>query len=118
MTDKYEQRATTINSITAEELKQKFHRWIYKEILVDECQHEWGASCGMTGYCKHCGKCLNEDFNRTFDNWSDYGAVLKCLQEKQSAFFKYIYNFLDLQNITVDLFFTTLQEWWEKEIKK
>jgi hypothetical protein len=61
---------------------------------------------------------------RTFDNWPDYGAVVEGLRDKDlldnfTAFILY-----DIEELPIDvytdkgLFFTTLQEWWEREIKK
>jgi hypothetical protein len=89
-----------------------FHRWLTKEVLgedefndnVDSVEHYIG---------------------RTFTTWNDYGAVVEKMKEKK-IFDDFVDNFVlynkAIQTIELftdkDLFFTTLQEWWEKEIKK
>ena len=51
------------------------------EELLKECWHEW-VDYGYTDFdiCKECGEIerfSNHKNNRTFDNWTDFGAVVE-----------------------------------------
>ena len=110
--------------------KENFHRWITEEVL-NECLHYVGHFSSRTNTDVICNKCgMYYDYyedtkeQRTFDNWPDYGAVVEGLRDKDlldnfTAFILY-----DIEELPIDvytdkgLFFTTLQEWWEREIKK
>ena len=111
---------------------EKFHRWIYKEILVDECWHKGETP---SPHSWRCTKCKDWYFkpNRTFTTWEDFGAVFekgktkewwhsfvkRIWEDTESVQFDYLDNYAFPQEyIDPKRFFTTLQEWWEREIKK
>jgi len=110
------------------EIKPEFKKWLTEKVL-GECCHEieWD---GEPGYI--CVKCRKHSMNgvltnRTFDNWKDYGDVIEGFKmaEKNKVLFKKFLmwqrDFHEMSMLDVftdkDLFFTTLQEWWEKEWK-
>jgi len=117
------------------EIKPEFKKWLTEKVL-GECCHE--KKKGGRYYCS-CNYGTNElqdltrhieTCNRTFDNWKDYGDVVTAMKEKThlpwETFFIWLLDNKNLVDTKLeamnfitdkDLFFTTLQEWWEKEWK-
>ena len=59
-------------------------RKLLTEELLKECWHEWRfAPEDVTP----CLKCRSRKDNRTFDNWDDFGAVVKSIGWKQTCLF-------------------------------
>ena len=110
-------------------MTDEFKKWLTEDIL-SECYHKAIRQQYCDGefsarYCERCGEVCrserDENGNRTFTEWADYGAVITALREHcciylelwKSRKFNMVETFIDK-----DLFFTTLQEFFEKEIKK
>ena len=110
------------------ELSLEFKKWLTEEVL-GECSHKWNYlwKWGRIEKCDKCGMEMvftppsgdvpkgtrPEDFERTFDNWNDVGLVIEALVKKQW----FIIDVTDagLLYVTPEWFFSTLQEYWEKE---
>lgn len=106
-------------------LKEQFHRWLTEEVLGDE----WHEYVNPTSYNDDIPNCTcgehhdHFDLNRTFTSWNDFGDVITAMKKNIDMFNSFInisenplfQTSVKLINLVTDkdLFFSTLQEWFE-----
>jgi hypothetical protein len=93
--------------------KIAFHRWLTEKVLGNKWYVAEKPTVGSKIFT-----------NRTFKTWEDFGAVVERMNDngmldKFTGYLMYEKDILPIDVLTdKDLFFATLQDWWEREIKK